>query len=190
LFQRRNAIRVRPTISKLHGDSAAFQEDHTMRKITKRSAVIVTAAVVAVGGAGAAFAAWSLNSSKDASTVAGKATPLNVTNLQIAGTLVPGTPVSVKFDAANPNSFPVAVSNITFSDIRTSNPSACPANNLVPNPDATLPTGMSFGASGSETASKNITYANALQLKADPDDACQNATFAFKVNLVVASTNA
>ncbi len=152
-----------------------------MRKITKRTAVIATVAVVAVGGAGAAFAAWTLNTSADASTVAGTAKPLNVSTPAIVGVLVPGNPVSVQFNAGNPNTFQVKVSNITFTDIHTSNETTCPVSNLVA---PTLPSSLVF----TRNETKNgITLTNALQLKTDADNGCQGATFAFKVNLMVAS---
>ena len=158
-----------------------------MRKITKRSLAIGTAVVVAVGGAGAAFAAWSLNSTHGTSTAAGSASPLTVSNLVIDGTLVPGTPVSVKFSAHNPNSFPVKVSAITFSDVRTST-DACSPSNLITNPSATLPTNLTFAKAGAGGDSQDINYVNVLQLKTDPQDGCQKATFAFNVNLAVASS--
>lgn len=152
-----------------------------MRKITKRSAVFLTAAVVAVGGAGAAFAAWTLNTSKEASAVAGSAKQLNVSTPTIVGTLVPGSPVSVQFNAQNPNSFPVKVSNITFSEIHTGDETACPPSNLVA-PDLT----STLAFAGNETKN-GINLANALSLKTNADNGCQGATFTFKVNLVVAS---
>ncbi|WP_297601896.1 hypothetical protein [Mycobacterium sp.] len=152
-----------------------------MRKFTKRSAVIAAVAAVAVGGAGAAYATWSLNSSDQAQTVAGSATRLEVTGLTIVGTLVPGTPASVKFTAKNSNGFPVTVSKVSFSDVHTSDETNCPTNNLVA-PDVAA--NLGFGAG--ETKS-DITFANAVRLKTNPDNGCQSATFAFKVNLTVAS---
>lgn len=105
---------------------------------------------------------------------------MEVNGLQIVGTLVPGTPVAVSFSAKNPNSFPVVVSKVSFSEIHTSNETTCPTNNLVA-PD--LVTNIGFAAS--ET--KPLNFANALRLKTNPDDGCQNANFAFKVNLTAAS---
>jgi hypothetical protein len=162
-----------------------------MRKITKRSAAVVTAAVVAVGGAGAAWAAWSLNSSHETTATAGEATPLDVTNLQIVGTLLPGSTSSVKFTAHNSNSFPVQISNISYSDVSTST-AACPAYNLqqVPLADAPLPTDLGLAADPAGGSTKTFTYANSLRLKPNPDNGCQKATFTFKVNLTVASTSA
>jgi hypothetical protein len=154
-----------------------------MRKFTKRSAVIAAVAAVAVGGAGAAYATWSLNSSDDASTVAGSATRLEVSSLQIVGTLAPGNAAAVRFTAKNPNSFPVTVSKVSFSEIHTSNETACPTNNLVA-PD--VPTTISFATSETKTG---LIFNNALSLKTNPDNGCQSATFAFKVNLTVASND-
>jgi len=152
-----------------------------MRKYTKRSAVIAAVAAVAVGGAGAAYAAWSLNSSDNAQTVAGSASRLEVTDLQIVGTLVPGAPAAVQFTAKNPNTFPVTVSKVSFSEVHTSNESACPTNNLVA-PDIT--TNVPFAANQTRSP---LNFPNAVRLKANADDGCQNATFGFKVNLTVAS---
>jgi hypothetical protein len=164
-----------------------------MRKITKRSAIIATAAVVAVGGAGAAFAAWSLNGSGDASTTAGSASPLTVSGVQVVGTLVPGSKASVQFTAQNPNSFPVKISGIQYSDVVVTGAgmTGCPTNNLqqVGLTDAPLPTDLALPASPAGGSTKTITYANSVRLKANPDNGCQNATFSFKVNLTVASDN-
>lgn len=155
-----------------------------MRKFTKRTTVVAAVAAVAVAGAGAAYAAWSLNSSHATSAVAGHANPITVTNLGIDGTLLPGAPVSVKFDAANSNTFPVKITAINFSNIHTSSADCSPAN-LVRNPDAALPaaTDLAFDAS----ANRTITFTNALKLIPDAQSACQNATFAFNVDLVAQS---
>jgi hypothetical protein len=154
-----------------------------MRKITKRTAVVAAAVAVAVGGAGAAFATWGLNSSYNATTTAGSAVPLQVSGLQIVGTLVPGTPVSVKFNAKNTNTFAVTISKATFSEVHTLDETKCAPGNLVA-PDASL--GLSFA--GNETKN-DITLTNALNLKQNPDDGCQKAQFSFKINLVVASND-
>jgi len=159
-----------------------------MRKITKRTAVIVTAAAVVAGAAGAAFAAWTLNSSVDASTTAGSATPLTVTGVQIVGVLVPGSINSVTFTARNTNTFPVAISNITYSDV-TTDKDACSPGNLQQISSASLPTDLALATAGVSGDVKTITYANSLRLKPDPDDGCQGAKFSFKVNLAVASNS-
>jgi hypothetical protein len=157
-----------------------------MRKITKRSAVIVATAAVVAGAAGAAFAAWTLNSSVDASTKAGHASQLTVTDVQILGTLVPGSTSSVKFTARNTNSFPVAISNIAYSDVTTDNGDCAPSN-LQQISGAALPTDLALATAGQPGDFKTITFANSLRLKPDPDNACQDAKFTFKVNLTVAS---
>jgi hypothetical protein len=161
-----------------------------MRKITKRSAVIGTVAVVAVGGAGAAFAAWSLSSSEDVSSTAGSAAPLVVSSKSVVGTLVPGSINSVQFFAHNPNDFPVKISNITYSDVSTdSGHSGCGGGNLQQISGATLPGNVDFSKAGDAGDNQTINYANSIRLIPDPASACQGAQFTFKINLTVASTS-
>jgi len=162
-----------------------------MRKITKRSVAIITATVVAVGGAGAAWAAWSLNSSTSAEATAGTAAPLTVTGVTITGTLVPGSVGGVTFNARNTNSFPVQISNITYADITTDKSGDCPANNLQQVDNAPLPAAaaLTLAAAGSSGDNKAIAYPGSLRLKPNPDNGCQGAKFSFKVNLTVASNS-
>jgi hypothetical protein len=161
-----------------------------MRKITKRSAVIAAAVAVAVGGAGAAFAVWSLDTTADATTTAGTASQLGVSAVSVVGTLIPGSKGSVQFTAHNGNSFPVKITNIQFTDVTTSGGiGACPANNLeqIPVATAPLPTDLTLAANPAGGNTKTFTYADSVRLKASPDNGCQGATFAFKVRLTVVS---
>ena len=161
-----------------------------MRKITKRSAAIITATVVAVGGAGAAWAAWSLNSSTSAEATAGTAAPLTVTGVTITGTLVPGSVNGVTFNARNTNSFPVQISNIVYNTV-TTDKADCSPGNLQQISAAALPApaDLTLAEAGTSGDNKVITYANSLRLKSNPDNGCQGAKFSFKVNLTVASNS-
>src|SRR4051794_32051074 len=62
-----------------------FQEEHPMRKITKRSAAVLTAAVIAVGGAGAAWAAWSLTGAGTANAKSATVLPLKANSVDVEG---------------------------------------------------------------------------------------------------------
>jgi hypothetical protein len=84
-----------------------------MRKITKRSAAIITASVVALGG-GAAWAAssWFLSGSNSGTATGATVQPVDV-QLEAIGTLYPGLAQNAKFIAKNPNAYPVKITGIT-----------------------------------------------------------------------------
>jgi hypothetical protein len=161
-----------------------------MRKITKRSAVVAAAVVVAVGGAGTAFAVWSLDTTADATATAGAAGKLDVTDVAVVGTLIPGNKGSVQFTAHNGNSFPVKITGIQYTDVVTvGGIGPCTPGNLeqIPVATAPLPADLTLAANPAGGNTKTFSYANSLRLKASPDDGCQNAQFKFKVRLTVVS---
>ncbi|WP_052720983.1 hypothetical protein [Actinoplanes rectilineatus] len=164
-----------------------------MSKTTKRSVAVVTAAVVAVGGAGAAFAAWLLQGEGSASAASGQAAELVVTpNTTSTTALVPGGTADVKFEVANPNTFPVAVTDITFSDF-SSNKAGCGAGDIA-FVDAALPAGATDLVVPAKTAggngTKTIEYAGSLRMLPNAADECQGAVFSFKVALAARSNAA
>jgi hypothetical protein len=158
-----------------------------MRKITKRSAAIIAASAVAVGGAGAAWAAWSLNTEKSATVTTGEVAALEVSTPTVVSPLVPGVKSDVTFTVKNHNNFPVQISNVSYGSIST-NKSGCPSNNLQQVADAAQPTaGTLLQPAGVSGDTQVITFVKSLRLKPNPDDACQAAQFDFKVVLAAAS---
>jgi hypothetical protein len=77
-----------------------------MRKITKRSLAITTAAVVAVGGGAAAWAAWSVSNSATASVSSGSAVPVQIEGAVLPGPLLPGPGTGVQFTVRNSKPVP------------------------------------------------------------------------------------
>ncbi|GLY01016.1 hypothetical protein [Actinoplanes sp. NBRC 101535] len=164
-----------------------------MSKTTKRSVAVVTAAIVGIGGAGAAFAAWLLQGEGSASAASGEAATLVVTpNTTSTTTLVPGGKADVKFEVSNPNTFPVAITDITFSNFTSSN-AGCDDTD-VEFVDAALPAAAGALNVAAKTAgvngTKTIEYVGSLRMVADAADECQGATFSFDVDLTAQSNAA
>ncbi len=145
-----------------------------MRKMTKRSAVVASAVAVAVVGAGAAWAAWSLTGTGDTTAAAGKAAQLEVKGVSTTP-LVPGATSDVTVTVTNPNQFPVLVKSINFSDFK-SNKEKCEGNNIEQVTSAKFPAGTTVAPGGSAP----ITYAGSIRMIGGAADACQEAKFSFK----------
>lgn len=154
-----------------------------MRKITKRSAAVITAVVVAVGGAGAAWAVWLSTASGTVEGTAGAAGEVKVTSATVDGAVVPGDPADVKITVENKNSYPVRVSEMDFGDI-TSKDKDCDAG-------STFEYNGTFDLSGFGTIAKGASFTyvwtDGIKLSADPDDDCQKAPFGFTVDVTAAS---
>jgi hypothetical protein len=159
-----------------------FQEEHPMRKITKRSAAIIGATVIAIGG-GAAWAAWSLGGSAAATASAGSSTPLTVGTPSINGQLLPGNPADVAFAVTNPNSFNVQVNGLSFTNIASKNTIACPSSNFVSYLPAFTPFNLTPGQG------VDLNFDNAIGLKTNPDNGCQGVGVDFTVSLTAVSTD-
>ena len=138
-----------------------------MRKITKRSAIIASAAVVVVGGAGAAFAAWSLNSSETVTSTAESASPLVVSGQTLVGTLYPGSINGVQFNAHNPNKFPVKVTGIkmdpAIQEVHVKNFLDCVKSRKLPNGDVYI-----GHRSAQASHLGNISYIQKRRIDFDP----------------------
>jgi hypothetical protein len=163
-----------------------------MRKITKRSAAVIAASAVAVVGAGAAWAAWSLNGSTTTTASAGDVQALDVTNASVTGSLVPGSVHDVVFTAANQNSFPVVINSVSITNVTADagHPGCVGANN-VKQAATTLPANdRTLAAKGQNDASKSFTLAGGLRMVADPSEACKGASFSITITLNAASTSA
>jgi hypothetical protein len=83
-----------------------------MRKLTKRSAAITAAAVVAIGAGGAAFAAatgWDIGGTGSAQADTATILPLTATANMGAAKVFPGLVTTVSTAVSNPNDFPVSL---------------------------------------------------------------------------------
>jgi hypothetical protein len=158
-----------------------------MRKLTKRSTAIVVSTVVAVGAAGAAWAAWSLTGSGNAQAKAGSVVALKVTSAGLpASGLTPGNPTAVLLTVENKNKFPVRITGIELSELKSTKAGCDADDNVDVVNTAALPSAAAATVpAGSEEApaTANITWNGPLKMKADPADACQGAPFTFNVRL-------
>jgi hypothetical protein len=84
-----------------------------MRTITKRSAAIASAAVLAVGAAGGAWAAgWLVNGTGSATATTASITDMTAT-VEVVGNLYPGKQIDAVAKVTNPNEFPVTITDIS-----------------------------------------------------------------------------
>ncbi len=156
-----------------------------MRKITKRSAAIAAAAVLAVGAAGGAYAAgWLVAGEGTASASADTAKPISATVTLASGVkLAPGTERNAVVTFTNPNDFAVAASwddskapvgkpVLTITDALGG--TACNIRNSKVT--ASYPASVKVPANAA-----NLVVPTTLKVRMgiDADNACQNAVFTF-----------
>jgi hypothetical protein len=150
-----------------------------MRKLTKRSAVIAGAAVVAVGGLGvAAFAnGWLVNGSGSATATSSEVKAMNA-DITLNGNVFPGRSLNAVASVDNPNEFPVLLTGLTYTGVEvkkgTADNDACESK-LTPNSiTPTLP-----------STSPKITPGNdrivTIPITIDPNLADECAASTFKV---------
>ena len=152
-----------------------------MRKITKRSAAVITAAVVAVGGAGAAWAAWSLTGAGTANAKAATVLPLKAEGIDVEGLLSPGSASNVQFNLVNENKFPAKLTKVTIASV-SPNTKTCLADNVTL-PSFTLPNDVTVGPAGNTAATKLITLPNAIKMNTSAGDGCKGASFVLSLTL-------
>lgn len=171
-----------------------------MRKYTKRSVALVTAGVVAVGGAGAAYAAWLLGGGGSASATASTSQGLTLAdinetgnatdNVTVSPAFFPGSTNDVAFTVENPNPFPVRITGINLTVGTSTNEPTCLAGNVTVNSAAPLPAAATLvvpAKSGNTNGSAPITYVGALSMIENAHDDCQGAAFPITVALAANS---
>jgi hypothetical protein len=160
-----------------------------MRKFTKRSAAIATAAAVVIGGAGAAYA-WTIGSG----TGSANAKAATTQNLVIAPAatvddeLYPGHSSSLTLSVSNKNKYVVKVDKVTIGAI-TDLPAGCSAGDFTIDSGTGTPTVFTFTAkdvaAGDGTnagAATSITVPNAVTMKDTAAQECVNAAFKVAVD--------
>jgi hypothetical protein len=159
-----------------------------MRKLGKRSTAVVATTLVGLCAAGAAWAAWTLTGSGDAQAKAGQVVELKVTGAGLPPTgLTPGNPTAVYLTVQNRNRFPVRITRIQLSDLKSTK-SGCDADTNVDIVNsAPLPadaTGLTVPAGTEDRpVTAKVAWDGPLKMVADPADACQGAPFTFDVHL-------
>ncbi len=165
-----------------------------MRKFTRRSTAVAVSAVVAVGAAGAAWAAWTLTGSGNAEARAGSVVALKVTSAGLPpGGLTPGNPTAVMLTVENRNKFPVRITSIELSELKSQKPGCVAGDNVDVVNSAPLPSAEAAtvpAGSDQAPATAKITWSGPLRMKADPANECQGAPFTFDVRLDAVSAAA
>ena len=156
-----------------------------MGKFTKRSAAIAAAAVVAVGGAGAAYAAWNVNSTADVKVTAGQAAAVTVTASAVSG-LVPGASAPVTVKIANSNQFNVEITEITGPVITVKDGGDCDSSESGIVITQKLPKPIVLGKGMAE---KTIPISDVVKMTNDSATECQGKEFNLRFTLVGASTD-
>ena len=152
-----------------------------MRKITKRSAAVITTAVLAVGGMGVgAWAAGWFSGTGEAVAATEAAKPVSAV-ITAKTKLYPGAAADARVQASNPNDYAVKVTGLTIDNSRT--------------PEKALPAGCNFGNAKLSfnpyrsfiipAKSTNLVLADVtelVQMGKDADGACANVeTFTIPV---------
>ncbi|UQU65769.1 hypothetical protein COUCH_05470 [Couchioplanes caeruleus] len=162
-----------------------------MRKLSRRTTAVVVASVVAVGAAGAAYAAWTLTGTGTAEAKAGSVVTLKVTSAGLAGGLTPGNATTVLLTVENQNAFPVRITDIDLTRLDSPQEGCAATENVEVVNDAPLPEAATVPAgSKDKPATARIAWAGPLRMVADPADACQGAPFTFNVHLDAVSAAA
>lgn len=150
-------------------------------KTRAKKFVIAGASVVAATliGCGVAVATWSATGSGTGSALAYSEQPVSINTLALsssAASLFPGGPAgNVYFTVANPNPYPIKITNITWGTPSSGNPSACPSS--VISVDANAPTtGLSITVPANGT-SPTEEVNGVLDLSSSAGDTCQGNSF-------------
>jgi hypothetical protein len=148
-----------------------------MRKITKRSAAIATAAVLGVGGAGGA-AAWAAGWFKGHGSVT--ATTASIQDLQatvlLTDKLYPGKSTSASASVMNTNEYPVKLTGLTNPVLTQTGGSGCTIQNskITPSLPPTAPV-----LNPGETLNVSIPVAMGI----DADERCAGSTLKIDFDL-------
>ena len=158
-----------------------------MRKVTKRSTAVVLSGMAVLGIAGAAWAAWTLTGSGSAQARAGSVVGLKVTSAGLpAGGLTPGNATAVLLTVENRNQFPVRITEIVLSDVKSGKSGCVAGENVDVVNDAPLPPPAELtvpAGTDADPGTSVVRWNGPLRMDADPADACQGAPFSFTVHL-------
>ncbi|GGJ97292.1 hypothetical protein GCM10010123_29130 [Pilimelia anulata] len=151
-------------------------------KITKRSAVVASAAAatLAIVG-GVAFAAWYEEGTGTASTTAAELQPIVVEGAVISTpALKPGATRDFVLTLNNPNADALTIAGIALNPSVSATPSACNAGDVSLNTSAPL---SRTDLPGNQTVTVTMTGAVSMVAPATADNDCQGATFSIPVKV-------
>ncbi len=150
-----------------------------MRTTTRRTAIIGTA-VLALMGAGVAFAAWTSTGTGSGTATGGTAVPLTV-SVGTASGLTPTNSKPVSFTVTNTNPYAVTLSGATASNFTVdAGHAGCNVASISGSPVVLSDVIPAAGTSPSRNVS--IAMSNAA------NDACQGATFSFNLTVTGVSS--
>jgi hypothetical protein len=141
-----------------------------MRKITKRSAAIATAAVLGVGGAGGA-AAWAAGWFKGHGSVTANTASIHdlQATVNLADKLYPGKTTSASASVTNTNDYPVKLTGLANPVLTQTGGAGCTIQNSKITPS--LPTTKPVLNSG-----ETVTVVFPVSMGLDADESCAGST--------------
>jgi hypothetical protein len=148
-----------------------------MRKISKRTAVVLGATGVALA-AGVAYAAWTSSGSGSGEVKSGTSSSSTIAKLGDGSALYPGASTDITVTIDNPNDYPVVVNSISGGSSALLNTS-CAAGSVysdaVSNPAGTI------------APHSSAPYTLHAHMIASPDDACKSQTFTLPLTAQLSS---
>ena len=151
----------------------------TRRRNVKRLGVM-GAALLALAGAGVAFAAYLSTGSGTGSTTAATAANSVITSASTGSALYPGGTSNYTVTITNPNAYPVKVTSISAASSNAAGSNGACVAGTVTSPAVTNPTGtIAANATG--------TYTLVATMIANPDNSCQGVSFTMPLTAALAS---
>jgi hypothetical protein len=150
-----------------------------MRKITKRSAAVIGATVVAIGG-GAAWAATAWFEGTGSASAASSTIQTVTATAAVSDKLYPGKNATAVVTVTNPNDYPVRITGATLTDVTVANANGCTANNADLKL-GTVPNNVVIAAKPANVANATPTaagsWAEFVRMGAAADPKCSGASF-------------
>ncbi len=147
-----------------------------MRKISKRSAIVLGAAGVVVV-AGVAYAAWSSSGAGTGSVSSTTSVNSTITPASSGSVLYPGGGTDFTVSIDNPNGYPVVVTSISGGSSNAVN--GCAAG--------TVTSAVPASTTGTIAAHGTGTYTLHATMNSDAADACKGQTFVLPLTATLAS---
>lgn len=150
-----------------------------MSSATAKRAGVFSAVVLALLGAGLAFAAY-LSSGEGSGQTASSVAANSVISPQANGSqLYPASTTTYTVNVTNPNPYPVRVTSITAASSQAAASGACPAGTIT-SPSVANPSGV-IAPNGTGV------YSLVATMSVDPANACQGQSFTMPLTAQLAS---
>ena len=157
-----------------------------MRKITKRSAAVIGATVVAIGG-GAAWAAASWFEGTGSASASSSTIQTVTATATVSDKLYPGKNATAAVSVTNPNDYRVSITGATLKTVTVTDAPGCTKENA----DLSLgsvPPGIKIDGKPANFASATSTpagnWAEFIRMGSKADPKCAGATFTVNFDLV------